>query len=87
MTMLDKAAAAAWPFLWDTTDTATPAHDAARKRMRAALQAIREPNKVMTDAGNASDYESSESLNMESLWIDPAIPYRAMIDAILSGGA
>ena len=75
-TMLDKAAAAAWPFLWDATDTATPAHDAARARMRAALQAIREVDQGTYNAGwDAMTGEPDAG---------PGEPWLAMIDTILA---
>jgi hypothetical protein len=77
MTMLDKAAAAAWPFLWDATDTATPAHDAARARMRAALQAIRELTPGVLAHPDMGWKENDE---ISATW-------SSVIDAILSGEA
>lgn len=80
MTMLEKMAAAAWPFLWEATDTATPSHDAARARMRAALQAAREPDSALQFAAwlSAPDDDCSDFQRLSD--------FTAMIDAILSEG-
>lgn len=82
-TMLDKAVAAAWPFLWDAADTSTPSHDAARARMRAALQAIREPSQEMIYAGNDEDGYFADGTTFNA---DCEKHWGAMIDAILSEG-
>ena len=80
MTMLEKAAAAAWPFLWDATDTATPAHDAARARMRAALQAIREPDRQAVTRGMVAMMTD----DLQPTGDEVAAGFTAMIDAILA---
>lgn len=47
----------------------------ARERARAAIEAIREPDKAMMDAGYAVGHEEA-----------PAAYYRAMVDAALQDG-
>lgn len=77
MTALDKACAVAWPFLWDTTDTNTTAHNEARARMSAALRAIREMGvKTQADIFEARDGFVHE-LDIPAVWT-------MGIDAILS---
>jgi len=55
-----------------------------RLAARAALAAAREPTEAMVKAADESDYECYEGIEMSRLGIDPAIPYRAMIDAALA---
>ena len=50
---------------------------------RAAIEALLEPDEEMIKAGNESDYESASSQSMLDQWIDPAIPYRAMLNHVL----
>lgn len=54
--------------------------------VRDVLAAIREPSEAMVQAMDQADYECSEDIGMIQLGIDPAIPFRAGIDALLEEG-
>ena len=86
--MLDKVASAIWEELRVAGDPFYCNLEPAQQEKityiaRAAIEALLEPNEEMIKAGNESDYESASSQSMMSMWIDPAIPYRAMLNHVL----
>jgi hypothetical protein len=87
--MLEKVADAIWdelrkpgdPFYWNMEPEA---QEKINHLARAAVEAMLMPDEEMIKAGNESDYESASSQSMMDMWIDPAIPYRAMINNVLT---
>ena len=88
MLMLDKVASAIWEELRHRGDPFYYSLQPAQQERliliaRVAIEALLEPNEEMIKAGNESDYESASSQSMMSMWIDPAIPFRAMLNHVL----
>jgi hypothetical protein len=87
--MLEKVADAIWDELRVPGDPfysslSPEAQEKIINIARAAIEAMLEPDEEMIKAGNESDYESASSQRMISMWIDPAIPYRAMLNNVLT---
>ena len=86
--MLDKVADAIWdeirvagdPFYYSLEPVQ---QEKINHIARAAIEALLEPDEEMIKAGNESDYESASSQSMLDQWIDPAIPFRAMLNHVL----